>query len=176
VCFLLIHIDYICIHLLIVSCNCSFHYDSKTALVNQINKPLQESQGNFIQGKFEMSETHPDTVLFTALNSFFGQILEKDAQGNTDMSMRWRIHDAIGSGNNILLKLIPNLQKWMDTEGDTDEDAKVKEMGSSHRLQFLFCQLIGAIASREHPLVLFLDDLQVSRVSIVLSYEFLCSI
>ena len=139
---------------------CSFYYDSKTALVNQINKPLQESQGNFIQGKFEMSETHPDTVLFTALNSFFGQILEKDAQGNTDMSMRWRIHDAIGSGNNILLKLIPNLQKWMDTEGDTDEVANVKEMGSSHRLQFLFCQLIGAIASREHPLVLFLDDIQ----------------
>jgi histidine kinase len=146
--------------LLIVSCLLLQH-DSKTTLVNQIKKPLKESQGSFIQGKFEMSETRPDTVLFTALNSFFGQILEEDARGNTDMSMRWRVHDAIGgSGNNILLKLIPNLRIWMDTEEDTDDN--VKGMGSSHRLQFLFCQLIGAIACREHPLVLFLDDLQES--------------
>ena len=78
------------------------------------------------------------------------------------MLMRWRIHDAIGSGNNQLMEAIPNLQKLMH-EGykcDQDRATGVGRMGSSHRLKFMFCKLIGAIACKAQPLVLFLDDLQ----------------
>ena len=81
------------------------------------------------------------------------------------MSMKWRIHDAIGSGsNNVLLKILPNLQKWMADGNVATENlntsSSVKGIGSSHRLKFMFCKLIGAIACRAHPLILFLDDLQ----------------
>lgn len=86
------------------------------------------------------------------------------------MSLRWRIHDAIGSGNSLLLEAIPNLRKLLAQENDTPSNAVSRQgagksgrsalLGSSHRLPFLFCKLIGAIACKAHPLILFLDDLQ----------------
>lgn len=87
------------------------------------------------------------------------------------MSLRWRIHDAIGSGNHVLMEAIPNLRKLMAQENDTlsarsspvatGTRSSSAMTTSSHRLPFLFCKLIGAIACKAHPCVLFLDDLQV---------------
>jgi len=135
----------------------------KSTLVNQIKKPLMEMNGCFIEGKFNKS-IRPDTVLASALNSFFGVMLETNA-GTMNVSLKWRIHDAIGSGsNNMLLEILPNLQKWMADGSVAPEclalTSAVKGIGSSHRLKFMFCKLIGAIACRAHPLTLFLDDLQ----------------
>ena len=86
------------------------------------------------------------------------------------MSLRWRIHDAIGSGNNLLMDAIPKLRKLMAEEPSTihtsSETSSSRSgrtnamLGSSHRLKFMFCKLIGAIACKAHPLILFLDDLQ----------------
>jgi predicted ATPase len=141
----------------------------KSTLVNQIKKTILEKDGCFIEGKF-LKSTRPDTVLANALNNFFGSILASSNSGNTmHMSLRWRIHDVIGSGNNVLLEAIPNLRKLMSEDSDSSNNALPKVgarsgrsamLGSSHRLPFLFCKLIGAIACKAHPLILFLDDLQ----------------
>lgn len=137
---------------------------SKSTLVNQIKKPLLDLNGYFIEGKFDKS-ARPDTILANALDAFFGNILKSNS-GNTHMSMKWRIHDAIGSASNsVLLDILPNLRKWMsdghdDVETDVSATRSSFQLGTSHRLKFMFCKLIGAIASRAHPLVLFLDDLQ----------------
>ena len=149
----------------------AFSLRRKSALVNQIKKPLADLNGCFIEGKFHRDGTRPDLVLVSALNSFFGAVLESAEEAF--MSMKWRIHDAIGSGNdNMLLDILPNLRKWLWTAADgggTDGTAAeklapttsgAKGTGSSNRLKFMFCKLIGAIASKLHPLVLFLDDLQ----------------
>ena len=116
----------------------------------------------FIEGKFDKS-ARPDTVLASALNRFFGNILETNT-GSVHMSMKWRIQDAIGSSSNdILLDILPNLQKWLSDNTSSSENLaprSMKGIGSSHRLKFLFCKLIGAIACRAQPLVLHLDDLQ----------------
>lgn len=145
------------IHPIYLHCNTLFR---KTTLVNQMKKPLEDVKGSFIEGKFD-SFSRPDIVLSSALNSFFGKILGSDS--TKYMSMKWRIHDAIGSGSNeILLHLLPNLQTWM-FDGSTSDDDRApssKKIGSSHRLKFLFCKLISAIACRDNPLILVLDDLQ----------------
>jgi predicted ATPase len=140
----------------------------KSTLVNQIKKPLQDKDGCFIEGKF-LESSRPDLVLNNALNNFFGSIMERGSNsGNMHMSLRWRIHDAIGSGNSVLMEAIPNLRKLMAEESSSSEISEVSTgrngrsalLGSSHRLPFLFCKLIGAIACKAHPLILFLDDLQ----------------
>ena len=139
--------------------------------MNQIKKPILEKDGCFIEGKFPKGTgSRPDTVLSNALNKFFGSI-NSSHPGNMHMSMRWRIHDAIGSGNHVLMEAIPNLRKLMAQENDTlsARSRPVSPGGhgssvmttSSHRLPFLFCKLISAIACKAHPCVLFLDDLQV---------------
>jgi predicted ATPase len=143
-----------------VSCNKG---TGKSTLVNQIKKPLQERGGCFIEGKFDKS-ARPDTILSFALNTFFGRVLAANA-GDMHMLMRWRIHDAIGSGCNVLMEAIPNLHKLM-SEGNSHNESPnaagtvTSNLGNSYRLKFMFCKLIGAIACKNHPLVLFLDDLQ----------------
>ena len=95
----------------------AFSLRRKSALVNQIKKPLADLNGCFIEGKFHRDGTRPDLVLVSALNSFFGAVLESAEEAF--MSMKWRIHDAIGSGNdNMLLDILPNLRKWLWTAAD----------------------------------------------------------
>lgn len=115
-------------------------------------------------------------MLSGALNNFFGTIIgNKSMSGNMHMSLRWRIHDAIGSAeNNILLEAIPNLRKLLaddtsstQTQVNTSRNDRRKGLpGTSHRLMFMYSKLISAIASKEHPLILFLDDLQVSSTAL----------
>ncbi|KAL7484100.1 hypothetical protein ACHAW6_009743 [Cyclotella cf. meneghiniana] len=86
------------------------------------------------------------------------------------MSLRWRIHDAIGSGNSLLMDAIPNLRRLMAAETSTTQTSSKGStlrigrshtmLRSSHRLKFMLCKLIGAIACKAYPLILFLDDLQ----------------
>ena len=139
--------------------------------MHQIKKPIQDEDGCFIEGKF-LKSARPDTVLSSALNNFFGKIMENGSSSGKQMSLRWRIHDAIGSGNSVLMEAIPNLRRLMAEDNGTSSAALVSRVGastrsgrsamlsSSHRLPFLFCKLIGAIACKAHPCVLFLDDLQ----------------
>lgn len=77
--------------LLIISYFFSWPY-SKTALVNQIKKPLEDINGRFIQVKFDLN-TQPDTVLFSALDSFIEEISD-DEEG---LELKQRIKDSLGS-------------------------------------------------------------------------------
>ncbi len=47
---------------------------SKTTLINQIKKPLEDINGRFIQVKFDLNTAQPDNVLFSALDSFIDGI------------------------------------------------------------------------------------------------------
>ena len=66
--------------------------NSKTTLINQIKKPLEDINGRFIQVKFDFN-TQPDTVLFSALDSFIEDIHD-DEEGR---ELKQRIKEALGS-------------------------------------------------------------------------------
>eukprot|EP00804_Cyclotella_cryptica_P024225 CCRYP_013267-RA/>CCRYP_013267-RA protein AED:0.05 eAED:0.05 QI:0/0.62/0.55/1/0.12/0/9/1062/749 len=135
----------------------------KSTLASQIKKPLLDRDGFFIEGKFHQTAC-PDTVLSTALNNFFGSLIENGSILSERLtSLRWRIHDAIGSGNSLLMDAMPNLRKLMAEETSTTQTSSDRSHAmpcTSHRLKFMFCNLIGAIPCKVNPLVLFLDDLQ----------------
>lgn len=65
---------------------------SKTSLINQIKKPLEDINGRFIQVKFDLN-TQPDTVLFSALDSFMDGISD-DEEG---MELKQLIKESLGS-------------------------------------------------------------------------------
>mmetsp|Transcript_37175 Transcript_37175/g.83539 ORF Transcript_37175/g.83539 Transcript_37175/m.83539 type:complete len:1332 (+) Transcript_37175:185-4180(+) len=142
----------------------------KSTLVDQLKQPLIDLGGCFIEGKFDKA-MRPDTVLATALDRFFGGILETSKfVGNVQVSLRWRIHDILGSTeNNPFLEMLPNLKAWLSEDSSqfsATQSNDIIGMGSSglavssQRVKYLFCKLIGAMASRSSPLILFLDDLQ----------------
>ena len=91
------------------------------------------------------------------------------------MSMRWRISDAVGSGVSCLYDSIPSLRTFMadGTEGDRSEGRKIAGNSLDQRLKYMFCKLISAIPCRSQPLVLVLDDLQ---VSVVFAFGYICSL
>ena len=135
----------------------------KSTLVNQIKKPLAEKNGFFIEGKFDVS-ARPDKVLASALESFFAGINTSNVGENTYMSMRWRISDVVGSGISCLYDVIPSLCIFMDDDTEVDRSERRSIAGSllDQRLKYMYCKLISAISCRSQPLVLVLDDLQVS--------------
>lgn len=70
----------------------SLALQSKTALINQIKRPLEDISGRLIQVKFNLN-TQPDTVLFSALDSFIDGISD-DEEG---MELKQRIKESLGS-------------------------------------------------------------------------------
>ena len=138
-------------------------YHRKSTLVNQIKKPLADKNGFLIEGKFDKMSARPDEVLASALDSFFANISVFEAGENAYMSMRWRIID-IGPGVSCLYDSIPSLEKFMDvgTVVDRPERRMMADDLLDQRLKYMYCKLISAISCRSQPLVLVLDDLQVS--------------
>ena len=115
----------------------------------------------FIEGKFDTSSSHPDLVLASALNSFFGSLLNKRVENQHSASLKTRIVDVIGSGSHVLFDTLPNLREWIAAENDSFDTATPSATNSNiNHKKYMFAALIGAIACQNHPLILWLDDLQ----------------
>lgn len=133
----------------------------KSSLVHQMKKPIETVNGYFIEGKFDKL-SRPDTILASAFNTFFGNLLDSNTEN--DGKVKRRIFTAIGSpSDSDLFEILPNLYKWM-TAGNvvTENPFPTSSMKgrSSHRLKYMFCKLVSTIACRAHPLILYLDDIQ----------------
>lgn len=116
-------------------------------------------------GKFDKA-VRPDSVLATALDSFFGGVLEETkllAEG-PKLSLKWRIMDAVGSmDSSSLLDMLPNLKSWLSGGvggvpfQSSENNAVASSAASSLRTKYMLCKLVSAMASRSSPLVLFLE-------------------
>lgn len=76
---------------------------SKTTLVHQIKKSVEEMGGYLIGGKFDLADgSRPDSVLFQALDSFFGAFAAENggdvAKAMKKAHMRQRIINTVGVG------------------------------------------------------------------------------
>lgn len=128
----------------------------KTALVNEVHKPITSKSGYFIKGKFDQYNRNIPYSAFTqALNEYCHIILtEPDDQLAL---VRKRIQEAVGHQGKILIEIIPDLESII---GPQEEVAKLEPVEHRNRLNLLLLQFFRAIAIIEHPLVIFLDDLQ----------------
>jgi hypothetical protein len=127
----------------------------KSALLDALRPQLAESGGYLAQGKFELSRDRPYGGWATALGSFVQQLLvESDAR-----LAHWRalLGSALGNIAQVLVELVPDLKFVLG------EVAPVPSLGpreTQARLAFALRRFIAACATPEHPLLLFLDDLQ----------------
>ena len=128
----------------------------KTALVNEIHKPITRDKGYFINGKFDqLQRITPYAAFVQALNQFCRALLSEE-QSALD---RWRekILKAIGKSGKILTDMISQLEAVIgpqpDVPGVGGDDAK-------RRFNYVFQRFFEAISSKDHPLVIFIDDLQ----------------
>jgi PAS domain S-box-containing protein len=128
----------------------------KSSLVNELHKQLVPSRGLFASGKFDQYKRNiPYATLGHAFHSLVDQILSKS---DAEMS-RWRsaLLDALGPNGQLMVNLIPELALIIGEQSSVPE---LPPQDAKNRFQMVFRRFLGVFAQPEHPLVLFLDDLQ----------------
>ncbi|MGB3493599.1 MAG: AAA family ATPase, partial [Elainellaceae cyanobacterium] len=128
----------------------------KSALVQEIYKPITRHRGFFAAGKFDQFQRSvPYSAVIQALQDLVKQLLlEDDAQLNA-----WRdcLTRALGQNIRVVTGVVPALELIMGS-GPTIPTLSATE--TQNRFDLAFQALIQIFAQAEHPLVLFLDDLQ----------------
>lgn len=128
----------------------------KTALINEIYKPITEKRGYFVQGKFDQYQRNiPYYALLKAFTEFCNILLTE----RKDRLERWKniIQESIGENGQVLLDLLPPLKNII---GPQPEVPKLDYQEAQNRLMMVFQNFIRCISKSEHPFVLFCDDLQ----------------
>ncbi|MBD2250896.1 trifunctional serine/threonine-protein kinase/ATP-binding protein/sensor histidine kinase [Nostoc parmelioides] len=128
----------------------------KTAVVNEVHKPIVRQKSYFIKGKFDQFQRDiPLSGLVQAFRDLIGQILlETDAQ---IQHWRSRILSALGEQAQVIIDVIPEL---VEIIGQQSEVSELSGSAAQNRFNLLFQRFIQVFSSKHHPLVIFLDDLQ----------------
>jgi len=128
----------------------------KSSVVNELHKVLVPPRGLFASGKFDQYKRDiPYTTLAQAFQTLVRQILVKsEAEVN-----QWRaaICEAVGPNGQLILNLIPELEFLMGAQPAVPD---LPPQEAQSRFHLVFRRFLGAFARPEHPLALFLDDLQ----------------
>ncbi|MEH2439104.1 trifunctional serine/threonine-protein kinase/ATP-binding protein/sensor histidine kinase [Nostoc sp.] len=128
----------------------------KTAVVNKVHKPIVRQRGYFIKGKYDQFNRNiPLSAFVQAFRDLMAQILsESDTQ-----LLQWKekILSALGENGQVLIEVIPELEQII---GKQPPAAELSGSAALNRFNLLFGKFIALFAKAEHPLVMFLDDLQ----------------
>jgi PAS domain S-box-containing protein len=128
----------------------------KSSVVNELHKVIVLPRGIFISGKFDLRlRDTPHSTLAQAFQGLIQQLLN----GHADDIVRWRdaIEQAVGNQGRLLTDLIPNLVRLI---GPQPTVAVLSPVDAQLRFQTVFQRFVGVFARAEHPLVIFVDDLQ----------------
>lgn len=127
----------------------------KTSLVNEIHRPVTQARGEFIAGKYDQfSQGEPYGPLVTAFSQLIQRLL---CRSDTEICQyRQRLLEAVGSNGPLLLEVIPEFEQMIGPR----PSSVTQDTDTETRLHVLFRRVLKALATAEHPLVLFIDDLQ----------------
>ncbi|MEG3897934.1 MULTISPECIES: AAA family ATPase [unclassified Microcoleus] len=128
----------------------------KTAVVNEVHKPIARQRGYFIKGKYDQfGRNIPFSAFVQAFRELMGQLLsESDAQLQTWKTL---ILTAVGESGQVLIEVIPELERIIGTQPTALE---LSGSAAQNRFNLLMQKFVQVFTQAEHPLVMFLDDLQ----------------
>ncbi|UNU22184.1 GAF domain-containing protein [Microcoleus vaginatus PCC 9802] len=128
----------------------------KTAVVNEVHKPIVQQRGYFIKGKFDQFRRDiPFSAWVQALQSFLQQLLTE----SVTQVQQWQaqILSALGDNAQVIIDVIPELELLIGQQPPVQE---LEPSPAQNRFNLLFQKFIRVFATKNHPLVIFLDDLQ----------------
>jgi len=128
----------------------------KTSLIQELYKPIVRQRGYFISGKFDqVARGIPFGALIQAFRALVRQLLSESEERLT--MWRARLSEALGANGGVLAEVIPEIEL---IAGPQQPLPVVGPMEALNRFQLVFQNFVAALAQPEHPLVVFLDDLQ----------------
>ncbi|MBE9180174.1 PAS domain S-box protein [Oculatella sp. LEGE 06141] len=128
----------------------------KTALVQELFKPITAKHGYFIWGKFDQFRRNiPYSAIVDALQKLVQQLL---GEPNEQVEVwRSRLLTALGSNGQIIIDVIPEVEFIIGKQPPVPD---VGATEAQNRFNLTFQRFVRAFCAEEHPLVIFLDDLQ----------------
>lgn len=128
----------------------------KTAIVNEIHKPIVKQSGYFIKGKYDQFQRNiPLSAIVQSFQDLMGQLL---SEANTQIQdWKTQILAALGEQGQVIIDVIPELQSII---GQQRQVTELEPSAAQNRFSTLFLKFIQVFTTKEHPLVIFLDDLQ----------------
>ncbi|MEM9771609.1 MAG: serine/threonine-protein kinase PknK, partial [Cyanobacteria bacterium P01_D01_bin.73] len=128
----------------------------KTAVVNEVHKPIARQRGYFIKGKFgQFNRDIPLSAFVGAFRELIATLLsEPDAQ-----LAEWRsaILGAVGQSGRVIVEVIPELERIIGPQPPVPE---LMGAAAQNRFNRLFLKFVRVFTRADCPLVIFLDDLQ----------------
>ncbi len=128
----------------------------KSALVQAVQAPVTERHGYFISGKFDQLRlTVPYSAFVTALKDLVAQLLTE----SDEALMAWKdnLLQALDGNGQLVIDVIPEVKHILGPQPAIPE---LNPSESRNRFKFVFRNFIRVFCQLEHPLVIFLDDLQ----------------
>jgi PAS domain S-box-containing protein len=144
----------------------------KSSVVNELHKALVLPRGLFASGKFnQYKRDAPYSILGQAFQDLIRPLLGKsDAELS---SWRDALRAALDPNGQLMVELVPELALIL---GEQPPVAELPPQDAQRRFQLVLRRLIGVFAKPEHPLTLFLDDLQwLDAATLDLIEDLLCS-
>ncbi|HGG57337.1 MAG TPA: hypothetical protein ENK31_06030, partial [Nannocystis exedens] len=144
----------------------------KSALVRELYGPITRQRGFFISGKFDQFHRNvPYSSLLQAFRALVRQLLADPP----DQVETWRdkMLEALGPNGQILIRVIPEIELIIGPQPDVPE---LRSEDAQNRFNLTFRSFIRIFTQSEHPLVLFLDDVQwADHATLELLETLLCS-
>jgi histidine kinase len=127
----------------------------KSALIREVYRPLTVHRGAFIAGKFDQYRNVPYAALVQALRALIAQSLTE----SQERIARWRdqIRERLHGNEQVLMDVCPELGLLL---GEQEHAVTIPPADARTRFQQAVRAMLGVFATPEHPLCMFLDDLQ----------------
>jgi hypothetical protein len=128
----------------------------KSAVVDELHKALVPPRGLFASGKFDQYKR--DIPYATLAQAFQGLIRPLLGKSEAELA-GWRdaMREALGPNAKLMADLVPELKL---ITGEPPPVPELPPQQAQSRFQMVFRRFLGVFARPDHPLALFLDDLQ----------------
>ncbi|HAX86884.1 MAG TPA: hypothetical protein DCY91_11645 [Cyanobacteria bacterium UBA11370] len=128
----------------------------KSALVQNFYKVITRKRGYFIRGKFDQYQRNiPYSAVIQAFQELIKQLLTEPELKLTQW--REKLLAILGNNAQIIIDVIPEVELIVGKQPTVSE---LRPTESQNRFNLVFQNFMNVFAQREHPLVIFLDDLQ----------------
>jgi PAS domain S-box-containing protein len=128
----------------------------KSSVVNELHRALVPPRGLFASGKFEQYQR--DIPYSTLAQAFQGLVRPLLSKSEAELSgSRDAFVEALGPNGRLMVDVVPELKLIL---GDQPPVPELPPQDAQRRFQLVFRRFLGVFARPEHPLALFLDDLQ----------------
>ncbi len=128
----------------------------KTCLIHHFRKMIHRESACFVSAKFDQYKRNRS---YETIFQAFSGLIEKILGENRQSINRWknRVLRAVGPNGQLMIECMQDLEIIIGKQPSVETLPPVE---ARNRFQSVFLNFIRAFADREHPLVIFLDDLQ----------------